>query len=69
MGLFVDDCYPVLPAHPGCAAVPAAWRRLPDPGPDPRRGVRPGAQVCAARSAEAVKTELDSLTKKVVCRR
>lgn len=58
MDVPVDHRDPVLPAHPWCAAVPASWCLLPDPGSDPRRGVRRSAQVCAARHPEAVKTEL-----------
>lgn len=56
--VLADHRDPVLPAHPRCAAVPAPWCRLPDPGHDPRRGVRPGAQVRPARTFEAIKTEL-----------
>jgi hypothetical protein len=55
VGLCFDDCDSVLPAHARRAAVPAARCVFPDPGHDPRRGVRPGAQVCAARAPEAVK--------------
>jgi hypothetical protein len=55
VGLRSDDRDPVLPAHAWRAAVPAPWRWLPDPGHDPRRGVRPGPQVRPARAPEAVK--------------
>ena len=55
MGLSSDDCHPVLPAHARRAGISAPWCGLPDPGPDPRRGLCPGAQVRPARTAEAVK--------------
>jgi hypothetical protein len=55
VGLSSDDRHPVLPAHARRAGVPAPRCRLSDPGADARRGVCPGAQVCAARAAEAVK--------------
>ena len=57
VGISVDDCHPVLPADARRPGVPAPRCGLPDPGHDPRRGVRPGAQVRPARTAEAVKTE------------
>ena len=49
-----DNGNPLLRSDPWCSVEPPSRSWFPDPGTDPRRGVRRGAQVPAAWTPEAI---------------